>query len=230
MKKFYTMALMVLMITAPLSARELKFFSGATEVEQGASIESSEYMVEPIGNGMVELTFAPELSIWSDIFTNSISLTATCITGQIIQFCPGGECVAGTTITKDNITIQRDQKLPLLYEYIAEMDETAEVSDVVTELEAVDARHTDVKAAMTIVMRSKSAVSEIFMNNSNFRAVKGGINYNFDGMTAVSLFTISGEKVYEKAIKGAGTINTAALPTGIYVYKIGKQTGKIYIR
>lgn len=230
MKKFYTMALMALVVTAPLLARELKFFNGTTELEQGATVESSEYTVEAIGNGMVEVTFAPELFLWSDIFTNSVTLTANCVSGQLIQFCPGGECVTGTTVTKDNITVQRDQKLPLLYEYIGELGETEDVPDVVTELEAVDSRHTDVKADVTIVMRSKSAVSEIFMNNSNFKAVKGGINYKFDGMTAVSLFTISGEKVYEKAMKGAGTINTTALPAGVYVYKIGKQTGKIYIR
>ncbi len=230
MKRILASALVAMLAAAPLSARELRFFNGSTEVASGETVESSAFTVTPIGNGRVEVTFAPELFLWSDIFTNSITMTADCVSGQAIQFCPGGECVSGTSITKENITVTADQKLDIKYEYIAELEESEKIPTVVTELSAFDAKHTDVKTEMTIVMSSDSGVAGIFVNDSSFKAIAGAVKYDFATPTEVILYTLSGETLYTAVLEGTGTIDTSSLSTGLYLYKTGTKSGKIYLR
>ncbi len=229
MKKILSIAFAALIAAAPLSARELKFYNGNTAVEAGASLEFTDFTVTPIGNGMVEVSFAPDLYIWSDIFTNTVSMTAECTSGEVIQFCPGGNCVSGKTVTKDDIKIMADQKVAIQYEYIAEMNETDAVPTVVTKISAVDSKHTEVTAEMTVIMNASAGVAEAIVSDNSFKAVKGGISYDFVGAAEVSLYNLGGEVVYHSVLDGKGTIDTVSLAPGIYLYKAGNKSGKIYL-
>ena len=229
MKKILALTVALGIAALPLSARELKFYNGNTPINSGAKIEMSDYEVENIGN-MVSVGFAPELYVWSDIFTNTVTLTATCVSGQTIQFCPGGECVAGTTVSKDKVTISSNQKIALLYEYMAELSKDEPIPTVVTEISAFDTKYTSVKADVTIVMSGTAGVTEVFVNDDSFKAVAGGIEYDFAAPTQVVLCTLAGATVIETTLEGSGVLSTASVPEGLYVYKAGEKSGKIYIR
>ena len=230
MKKILSIALAVLFVTANMSARELKFYNGNIAVNQGETLEFADFTVTSIGNGMVEVSFAPELYIWSDIFTNTVSMTAECTSGEEIQFCPGGNCVFGKTVTKDDLKIMADQKIAIQYEYIAEMSESAAIPTVVTKISAVDTKHPEVSAEMIIVMNASSGVAEAVVSDNTFKAVNGGICFDFVKESEVSIFTLTGEQVYSGCHNGIGTIDTSAFANGIYIYKVGKKSGKIYLQ
>lgn len=230
MKRFLLLALAAVSAAAPLAARELKFYNGDTPLESGIRLESKDFTVTPIGNGMVEVAFEPNLYIWSDIFTNTITLTAKCVSGQMIQFCPGGECVAGESVKKENIKINADQKLFLQFEYIAELSENEDIPTVVTELSAVDTKHENVEASITVVMNSSSGVYDIFANDASFRAVSGGIEYNFAAPQEISVYTLLGNKVYSGTVSGSGKIDSSSWASGVYLYRAGKKSGKLYLR
>lgn len=230
MKKFLAFAFVALTAIAPLSARELKFYNGDTPVESGSRLEFTNYNKTSIGNGMVEVSFEPDLYLWSDIFTNTVTLTANCVSGQAIQLCAGGDCVSAESVTKENIKLTTNQKLFLQFEYIAELGENEVVPEVVTEISAVDTKYENIKADITVVLNSSSGVTSIYVNDSSFKAVAGAISYDFASLTEVNLYSLSGERILTSVVEGCGQISTTALASGLYLYKAGNKSGKIYIR
>lgn len=227
MKKFYLLAASALLVANTLSARELKFYDGDKEIPSGSKIVSTDFTVDDYG--IKEVTFEPDLYIWSDIMTNTVSITAKCVSGQTIQFCAGGACVKDVEITKI-ITIKKNEKLPLRYDYIDYLKPEDEIPTVVTEISAYDTDHSDVKADFTIVMDASAGVGSVFANNSCFKAVNGGIQYDFEAPSAVALYNLAGEAVLETVLEGSGILNTSSLQNGVYVYKAGNHSGKIYLR
>lgn len=213
-----------------MSARELKFYNGTTPIGEGERVNFSKVTVEPIGNESVEINFKPEIYLGSDIFTNSVSLTAKCLTGQTIQFCPGGDCETGVDVTKEGITLRANQKIDILYEYLDVVSASAPIPVVVTELSAYDTKYPEVKASCTIVLDTEAAIYSILADEDSFRVVEGGIEYNFEQTVNVSLFMLSGEKVFEKELCGTGLLSTSDFDSGIYLYNAGEKSGKLFIR
>ena len=63
--------------------------------------------------------------------------------------------------------------------------------------------------------------------------MNGGIEYSFEGTADVALYDLSGKKVLGAALSGQGTLSTAGLPAGIYVYAVNgcvSKSGKIAIK
>lgn len=229
MKKIYLLAAAALLAASPLSARVLTFYNGTTPIENGSTVRSNDIEITPLGDN-VEVIFEPKLFLTTDIFTNTVQLTAKCISGQEIQLCAGGDCVSGTEIVKNNITIQTDQMLNLQFEYNAMLPANETIPAVATEISAVDTKYPEVTANFTIVMNAGSGVTEMIANDASFKAVAGGIEYDFAALTDVTLYNLSGEKVLETTLEGSGVIFTTHLSNGIYAYKAGTKTGKLYLR
>ena len=229
MKKIYALASCAILTVSSLSARELKFFEGDKEIPSGSKIEYTDYTSAPGRPGYVELTFNPEIYLWSDI-TMSVTVTAKCITGQSIQLCAGGKCEVGSEITKEKVKVNGNEKLDIKFEYISEQPEAEAVPVVVTEISAFDPDRSNIKSDFTITFNSVSGVSTVFANDDSFRAVTGGIEYSFETPTPVEIYSLSGETVYSGTLNGNGTISTHNLAPGIYAYKAGSKTGKIYLR
>ena len=236
MKKIYLVAAAALLATAPISARELTFYNGSTAITNGSTIESQAFDVTPIGNNNVEIYFEPDLYLAADYWTNSVNLTAKCVSGHTIQLCTPlaagqtGSCQTGTEVTKQVITISSSAKIALKYEYVVEQSESDAIPVVVTEFSAVDTKYTTVTADFTVVMGSNSGVTSVFANDASFKAVNGGIAYEFAGRTEVALYSLSGEKVLATVLEGQGVLSTSHLPAGIYAYTAGSKSGKVYLR
>lgn len=233
MKKFYLL-LCGLALAATTQARELSFSIGKENPEAIAPNSTIKYdKVEVEDFGIVIATMAPELYISSDIYTSSVELVTKCISGQTIQVCAGGNCSSGQTVTK-KVTITKDERVPLLFEYIGEFEPGQEIPEVVTEFTAVDTKYPETEVMFTLVMNSKAGLT-VIENNKTVRAVEGGIEYNLDGGEAqLALYDLNGTCVLSSRISGNGSLSSKSLRPGVYVYSLNgsahNASGKLYIR
>ena len=229
MKKLYITLAAALLGVASMQARVLAFYLGDEKIATGEEVTFNDYEKKQIGSDKYKVTFEPELYLGSDFLSNEIQISATCISGQEIQMCAGGECARSKEVVKKGIEIKANSKLNLEFEYIGEI-EGETIPEVVTEFEAYDTNYTNTKVSFTLVMNSESSALTVIKNNASFRAVAGGIEYSLDAPAAVELYSITGRKVLSANLEGNGTLSTASLPKGIYVYTLGDKSGKLYIR
>ncbi len=227
MKKFYLVLCSTLLCFAS-QARELTFYIGDTPIENGATVEFTDINVEDYGD-YKEVTMAPALYVSTDLFTNALSVTATCTSGQTIQLCAGGNCQAGTTVTKSNVTISTNQKLPLQFEYIAELDGDEEVPVVTAKIEAQDGTYEATYKSYTIVMGKQTGVT-LIENSPELTYAEGAFEYNLTAPEAFALYNTVGLQVLGAQLEGHGTLAADGLTAGIYVYTLGSKTGKIYVK
>ncbi len=59
------------------------------------------------------------------------------------------------------------------------------------------------------------------------KAVAGGLSFNAETATQLYVTNILGVNVCNRQVSGEGTV---ALPAGLYVYRFGNKTGKIYVK
>ncbi|MBD5274179.1 MAG: T9SS type A sorting domain-containing protein [Bacteroides sp.] len=231
MKKLYAIAAMALLSAASISAKEFTFYQGDNKIENGSEFKFGEAELEDWGDGYAGLTYDPHLFLEAD-FTGSANITANCTSGQFIQLCAGGQCMRDKKVVKTNIPMSPGSKLNLQFEYVNDDYELGtEFPVVVTEISAVDTTDPKVSASFTIVMDGKEAgVSTVIANDNAFLPVEGGVEYSFDAPTQVAIYSLAGEAMIETSLNGNGTLSTANLPAGIYVYKAGAKSGKIYLR
>ena len=231
MKKLYLTLAAALIASASMSARELTFYIGDKPIEAGQTVTFNDITVTQLPGGFQQAEMKPDLYIGTDIVSSSISVTAKCISGQDISMCCGGLCQAGQTVTKGNLTIQSNQKLALDFDYSTMLSPDVQVPQVVTEFEAVDTKHTETIKTFTLIMNSTNGTATLIAGNSAFRAVNGAIEYSFTNATEVSLYSITGARVFASTLDGCGSITTANLTAGLYIYKLGNgKSGKLYIR
>lgn len=236
MKKLYVIASMALLSAASLSAKELTFYQDSNKIENGSKFtfkdieEPYEYTDRETGEMVVEYEYNPFIFLESD-FTGSVTITATCLTGQSINLCAGGQCVSDVSVTKTGVMVSPNQKLNLLFDYVGTFPVGTEIPVVTAELTAVDETNPSVKASFTITMDGTQAgVSTVIANDNAFLPVEGGVEYSFNAPTQVAIYSLAGEAMIETSLNGNGTLSTANLPAGIYVYKAGAKSGKIYLR
>ncbi len=231
MKKLYITLAAALLGVASLQARELTFYIGDEKIPVGEEISYNEIEKEAIGGGAFEVMIAPKLYLGSDYLSNKIQITADCTSGQTIQMCAGGKCERAAKVVKTDVKIEANAKLPLEFEYAAEIEADEVIPEIITEFEAFDTRYeATTKVSFTLVMNSESGSLTVIKNNQAFRAIAGGIEYSLDAPAAVELYSITGRKVLSAHIDGSGVLSTTSLPKGIYIYTLGDKSGKLYIR
>lgn len=230
MKKLYTL-LLGLALTMSAGARTLTFWNGDAKIDPGATVEFGDWNI--IDNGdYVEVQAKPELYIQSDIGTSSLQITATCTSGQKVEMCCGGACIAaenGTPMVK-TITVSPRQKVALDFKYIAEFDKGEEYPVVTTHFEAVDTKYPETKKEFVLVMKKgNGSVIEIEATQT-LKAVPGAISYSISGADVLTLYSMTGRIALKANVEGHGSLSTASLAKGLYIYRLGKSSGKVYIR
>ena len=231
MKKLYVIASMALLSVASLSAKEISFYQGDTKIENGSTFTYSGAEIEDYEDGTADLILDPHLFFETD-FTGSISINANCTSGETIMLCVGMNCKPGTNVTTDNISVTPNNKTSLIFHYEnPEYVIGTPIHEIVTVFTAFDETNPAVKTSFTLVMDGKEAgVSTVIANDNAFLPVEGGVEYSFDAPTQVAIYSLAGEAMIETSLNGNGTLSTANLPAGIYVYKAGAKSGKIYLR
>ncbi len=234
MKKLYTLLLALLAVGA-VSARELTFYQGNTPVAPGSTVYFADYEVNDIGGGHKEVIMHPNLFIGSDIFTNTVSVTATCTSGQEIGLCIGGACQAAASVTQSDITLRANNPIDVQYKWnnydLAPGEEIPTITSTIT---AVDTKHPETEVTITVVMGpNASGINEI-QKDKAVTWTPQGLEYNINGVANISIYSITGTQVMAVKADGRGSVSTHSLRPGIYIYNVQgdgiRQTGKIQVR
>lgn len=227
MKKFYLLLLGALAV-APVNAVNLKLFMGEQEITPGSTVYFKDYQAEEYESGVWDIMMNPELSVESDFFTSDVTITAECTSGHKIQLCAGGSCETGYSITKTGITLRKGERFNLDFEFIDMEYEGPTVPDVTTNL-TIQTPDDD-PVGFTLTMGPSGASLNMVEVTDNISFSNGAITYNMQSPALFSLYSLIGNRMLSTELEGNGTISTAALPAGVYIYTIGRKTGKILIR
>ncbi|MGN0237252.1 MAG: T9SS type A sorting domain-containing protein [Lepagella sp.] len=226
MKKVYLLMAGVMM-AGIANAKTLNFI----EEESGNVIPNgSTYTSSECTDLEVMKMYDPKISVLADE-SMTVSMTAECTTGQMIQLCLGGDCVAGVTVTKNNVQLVGGEALPTLFEYTW-VDGEDLPEQVVTNLDIKETGVLGSGASSSIVVvinTNTGAVSTLKVDDA-FRYANGAINYSVEKASLVELYDTTGKCVLSQEVSGNGTISTEGISTGIYMYRVGNKTGKIFVK
>lgn len=225
MKKFLLL-LSFMALVQYAGAIELSFWIGNQKITPGETIRFTDITVEDYGTWK-EVTMKPMIYLQSDIYSSEVALTATCTSGQEIQLCTNGKCRKGASITLNDFTLQTNQKFDIGFDFKAELDSDEAIPTVVTTIEAEETSTPGSRVQFVIEMSEKGAsISEIRTSDS-LKAVAGGLSFNAESATQLYVTNILGVNVYNREVSGEGIV---ALPKGLYVFRFGRKSGKIYVK
>lgn len=227
MKKLY-LTLLAALVALGAGARELTFYYGDTPIADGSTITFNDIKVVDEGS-YFEVEMAPDLYISSDIYTQTVEITAECTSGQTIQMCAGGSCSRGTSVTKSKVLLQTKQKLSLQFDYINEFDAGEEIPTVTTVITAFDTKYPATKKSFTIIMGKNASVSDIATGNV-VSYTPDGLAYAFAADSDMAIFDITGKQIYSARLSGSGVVDTSNLAKGLYLYRAGAASGKFIVK
>lgn len=225
MKKIYLFLLGMLTFTGA-QAIDLTFWLGDQQLTPGSTVEFNDIIVDEYGT-YKEAYMGPDLSISSNIYSSDITLVAECTNNYNIQICAGGSCEGGTIITKENVVVRPNQKLPLQFHYSDEFDLDQAIPVVVTRFTAEDVTVPGSKVEFVLVMGEKGASLESVEVADNLRAVTGGVEYSVARSANLSIYTPDGVCCHSAVVAGEGTV---ALAPGLYVYTFGNNRDKLLVK
>lgn len=220
MKKLYILAAAALMVSASASAKSFTVYAGENVVTNGQEV--TEYKAEifdlnEYGVPEVSYTYDPEFSVISDTAA-SMEVTATSTCSYPIALCFGGNCMTDMSITKTNM-MEANKKVDLKFDAAGSVTTLAELPVITADLTVMYVGEEDSKVGFSVVM-GKNAGVEVVKFDPSFRVGNGVINYDLNGSAVASIYSINGAEVVRAEISGQGTISTADLPAGIYVYRL----------
>lgn len=207
-------------------AIELTFWLGNDKVDPGSTVEFTDITVDTYDT-YKEVTMKPSLYVSSNIYTSDLTIRATCQSGQSIQMCAGGVCKGGESVTKENVTVRTGSKLDLGFDYIEEFDLDDKIPVVTTLFEAEDVTEPNSRVEFVLVMSEEGASLDMISLPHPLRCVSGGLDYELTGSEMLSVYRIDGTCVYTGEISGQGHL---PLGIGLYVYSLGGDSGKLYVK
>lgn len=218
-------------------AKELTFWDGDKKIEPNAEITYGGYELTDMGGGFSELKYAPDLYISSDLFTSTLNVTVTCLSGHNLQICCGGQCIAATPDKpgeKTNLKVQSNQKLPLDFDYVQFPYTGGEMPVVKAKIEAQDGKNEATHIAFTITMDPKTGAVKSVETVQPVSVANGRLEYSLPGNGTIELFAITGRSVLKANVHGSGTVDTSDLARGVYVYTLttasGNRSGKFIVK
>ena len=88
----------------------------------------------------------------------------------------------------------------------------------------------DSMVTFTIIMGEDVNGLAVIRTPKSLKSISGAIEYTLAEPATLTLVSTSGRTVLNQNISGNGSISTGSLAPGIYVYTLGSEKGKIYIR
>lgn len=232
MKKIYAF-IAAAIVAGSASAQTVNFTRNNEVIENGSTFEFTDVKIEDwseYGLGYV-FKFDPEIYITTTADTK-VDVVAECTTGQTINLCCGGNCVNGKTVTKSDIQLTASKPLNTKFDYEGTVMDLANIPSLVsTDLTVYKAGTKTALTSITVVFKyGENGVAAVITNDKSFSFANGAINYTVEGNTNAALYNAEGKCVLNTEVNGQGSISTTGIPAGIYIYRLGNKTGKIFIR
>lgn len=230
MKKLYILMAGALLAGAA-NAQTINFVREGQVIESGTTLNyNTRNVVFDYGDNKTIFMIDPEISIVSDEDV-TVNVVADCTTGQTIQMCCGGQCEQGANVRKSNVFLTANTPLPTKFEYSCDMMTDEVPSIVTTELSVSKAQQLGgSECNITVVMDLGDSSVTLIESDKAFRYVDGEIRYDVSEACEASLYDTDGKCVIKAEIEGTGSISTDGLVKGIYVYKLGNKSGKIFVK
>lgn len=244
MKKLY-MAIAAAMLATCAQAQTIHLMLGDQVLEEGAKIEYND----------VEITDDPDYYAWSfapplyvvGSETGKIDARANCTTGQQIQFCLGQSCFNGSNVSINGheITANTPEYAQFHFEHsvYAEEDKDGNIIPIPDAEKAIPAdvevafffgytEYDEAYATMTMTLNKggKAGTVKVFGKGDSLVSVNGVLEYSVEGTSDLALYTTDGNRVLKQTVIGNGTVSTASLAKGVYVYTLGNKSGKLVVK
>lgn len=237
MRKFLLSALLIAGGMTIANAQELVFIYDGEALENGASITYEGYTYDTYGyDDYVEYKIDPKIHIMSDVNTEvNIEVSAN----VEVQLCTIGNCDKSTNPTKTDVPLTADVPRDLVLDWVTELYEEdvdtpfeIPVINMVVKAYPVDAPENVI--TLNVTMGGVTAgVESLGINNSFVKVTGKTLSYDLASASNLSVYSLSGKTLINKAVSGNGSINLNSLPAGIYLYKVtGKATkaGKFILK
>lgn len=216
-----------LMIAGIANAKTINFIEeeSGNVIPSGSTYTSSNY--EDI---VVQRLYDPKISVLCDE-SMTVEMTAECTTGQTIMLCLGGNCVAGTTVTKKNVQLLGGEPMPTQFEYMwMEGEDLPELVSTNLDIKETGVLGGGASSSIVVVINTNTGAVSTLKVDDTFRYTNGVINYSVEKTSLVELYDTTGKCVLSREVSGNGTISTEGIATGIYMYRVGNKTGKIFVK
>lgn len=157
---------------------------------------------------------------------------------QQFTMCPGGSCFSPGTISLS---------LPVSTNYDLQLHPTAGPlfdggkadATLTGSVTVYDAAKPSEKITVNVVYHNQPAADVPLLGGvdgvaANEPSIKfdgqHALNYTFTSATPVSVYSILGTKVFDRALLGHGYIDLSGLASGVYIYRAGRTTGKFLLK
>lgn len=240
MKKFYMIA-GTLLLGVAAQAQDLTFvdFEGK-EIADGSTYycnRTTEWRELKSG---IRFAYDPGILI-KGASTGTISVSVKCETAlptelEFMSLCCGGNCQTNAKeITKEDVAITAGEDLKMEFEFKGKTKgkDILPTKNVKTVVTAQYAFAPASKKTFTVIFNSDNAAVEGIESESAIRIANGEIIYNVEKASAIAIYDLAGRKVIDANVDGAGSISTADLQNGVYVYSVKggvNKSGKILVK
>lgn len=223
MKKFYTI-LACAAIALGVNAQTVKFYNNDAEIANGST---AKFHDAPYDDAFGWYEFKPDIKLKASSKI-TVVVKAECTTGQNINLCFGGQCgEEAPTLTSQPCEMTPGEYYPLLYD-LSSFDEFEEV--ISTEISVIDTSDDSVINHITVVYEPAGNSVSVIESDNAIKYIGGNLYFDVDKAAELSLYSVEGSKVISTVIEGNGSISTTTLAKGIYVYRLGQKTGKIFVK
>lgn len=224
MKKFLLFASALFALST--QAQVVKFVHENETIEQGSTYKFYDWTYDDM-NG--EYLSDPHISLVSDVNVTVKVTAKTENSDSFLQLCCGGLCTRGNDLVKEDITLTANT--PLATQFEAGYYDDIEAQTVIATLAVYENGTDKLINSITVICDAKSNSVELFeADNDSVNVENGKIVYNAETATTLALYSTEGICVLKNEVAGNGELSTAGLDNGVYVYTLGKKSGKLIIK
>lgn len=173
-------------------------------------------------------TWDPELIVHIEK-AGGLTVTANASIASFVQFCGlDGACqmLVSSPFSKSK-TYGAGDICPLEIDAINKRDLPAE--PIVTNVTVSSGSQT-VSFTLNFIGEPKAGIQSATVDPNKISVAHRVLTYNVDSPSQLAVYNISGRAVINRRINSTGSLNLAALPAGVYVYRLGSSTGKFLLR
>ena len=223
MKKIFTsMLLMAAAVVASAQNFTVTAFDGTRTLKDGDVVECG------YEDGLFGQTWDPAIEVVCNK-NLTLTVTANAPAGNKIQFCGiTGSCamLAGTPVTRSNSYNEGDKVAMQL-----DINGGMIIDPVDATLKITDGTET---VNITVTFRPEAqeelGIADVAADGINIAVSGRTLNFDTAAPANLTLYTISGQSAVSRRISGHGSLSLTNLPSGVYIYRAGKKTGKFILR
>ncbi|MCC8071316.1 MAG: T9SS type A sorting domain-containing protein [Bacteroidales bacterium] len=236
MKKFYTTLLLALACVASASAQEyFTVTANGKTVSPGETIICGYEINEVIPGLLSMVEWRPMVQLESE---ENLHITAIINSEGSVNCCIGSNCdTTGAlhTLTKDfEYTPDNDIVWKNFIYVEARIESETTISNAACEAEIEiypDYEPSDgIKFTIKFVDEEASGIKTVGSDAQGVKVQGRKLTYKVGSATRLSIYSVLGQPVVERTVKGTGTISLDKLPQGLYLYRLGQTSGKFMVK